>query len=60
MAVKIIAIIQLGQTLDDASLDELEAFMGALTGAIPGHFSPPQGMSFVLPEDVQEEQVRSN
>ncbi|MEX2333405.1 MAG: hypothetical protein WD600_04050, partial [Pseudohongiella sp.] len=53
-AVNIMATIQLGQTLDDESLDELGAFLEALTGDIPAYFSPPEGVPFELPEGVKQ------
>lgn len=43
-AVLIMARVQLNQDLDHAALDELVAFLEALTGRVPDHFSPPPDM----------------
>lgn len=52
-ATRIMARLQLGQDLDDMALDELVAFMEALTGEVPAHFAPPQGVPFELPPEVR-------
>ena len=48
----IMARIQLGQRLDDETLDDITAFLDALTGEIPVNFEPPEGIPFELPEGV--------
>lgn len=48
----IMARIQLGQRLDDETLDNITAFLTALTGEIPVNFLPPEGIPFELPEGV--------
>jgi len=40
-AVRIMARIQLGRTLDDAQVDRIVDFLGALSGDVPGHYAPP-------------------
>lgn len=52
-ATDIMARVQLGKVLDDATLDELVAFMEALTGPVPKNFRPPKGIPFELPEDAK-------
>jgi len=53
-ATDIMAKVQLGQTLDDNTLNELVAFMESLTGNIPVNFAPPAGIPFELPEGVKK------
>ena len=40
-AVRIMAELQLGQTLSDADVADIVAFLGSLTGALPAHYAPP-------------------
>lgn len=40
-AVRIMARIQLGRTLDDAQVARIVDFLGALSGDVPGHYAPP-------------------
>jgi cytochrome c peroxidase len=40
-AVAIMARVQLGQTPPEEALDDITAFLGALTGAVPAHYAPP-------------------
>jgi cytochrome c peroxidase len=40
-AVRIMASIQLGRTLDDGAVAEIVAFLEALTGDVPANYSPP-------------------
>lgn len=51
-ATDIMAKVQLGQTLNDDALNELVAFMEALTGPIPKNFHTPKGIPFALPKDM--------
>jgi cytochrome c peroxidase len=51
-ATDIMARIQLGQRLDDQQLDDIVAFLDALTGEIPVNFEPPEGIPFELPAGV--------
>lgn len=44
-AVKIMASVQLGRTLDDAAVAGIVAFLESLTGDVPAHYAPPQGKS---------------
>lgn len=53
-ATRIMARVQLGQTLDKQAIDELVAFQEALTGKIPVNFEPPKGIPFELPEGVKK------
>ncbi|MDO9713749.1 cytochrome-c peroxidase [Paracraurococcus lichenis] len=57
-ATRIMARVQVGQELDEAALDELVAFLEALTGEIPAHFAPPPGVPFALPPGIEHEQRR--
>src|SRR5438552_1648084 len=41
-AVRIMASVQLGRTLDDAAVGEIVAFLESLTGEIPAHYAPPR------------------
>jgi len=52
-ATDIMARIQLGQRLDDETLDALVAFQESLTGELPVNFTPPEGIPFELPEGVE-------
>jgi cytochrome c peroxidase len=40
-AVRIMASLQLGRTLDEAAVAGIVAFLGALTGAVPPNYAPP-------------------
>src|SRR5947207_6452761 len=40
-AVRIMASVQLGRTLDDAALGDIVAFLEALTGEVPANYAPP-------------------
>lgn len=40
-AVAVMGRVQLGQTLPEATVDEIVDFLGALTGDVPAHFGPP-------------------
>ena len=40
-AVRIMASVQLGRTLDDAALGDILAFLEALTGEVPSNYAPP-------------------
>jgi cytochrome c peroxidase len=40
-AVRIMASVQLGKTLDDATVGSIVAFLGSLTGEIPANYAPP-------------------
>jgi cytochrome c peroxidase len=40
-AVRIMASVQLGRTLDDAAVSSIVAFLESLTGEIPAHYAPP-------------------
>jgi cytochrome c peroxidase len=42
-AVKIMGAVQLGRTLDDASVASIVAFLESLTGDVPAHYAPPSG-----------------
>jgi cytochrome c peroxidase len=57
-ATRIMGRVQLGQEIDETALDELVAFLEALTGEIPAHFAPPPGVPFTLPLGVGREQGR--
>jgi cytochrome c peroxidase len=41
-AVKIMASVQLGRALDDATVSSIVAFLESLTGEVPGHYAPPE------------------
>ena len=40
-AVRIMALVQLGRTLDDASVGSIVSFLESLTGEVPSHYAPP-------------------
>jgi cytochrome c peroxidase len=40
-AVRIMGAVQLGRTLDDASVASIVAFLDSLTGEVPAHYAPP-------------------
>lgn len=40
-AVRIMANLQLGLTLDETAAGDIVAFLGALTGAVPANYAPP-------------------
>jgi len=42
-AVRVMAEVQLGRTLDNADVESLVAFLESLTGEIPAHYAPPEG-----------------
>ena len=42
-AVKIMASVQLGRALDDATTASIVAFLESLTGDVPAHYAPPAG-----------------
>ncbi len=52
-ATDVMARIQLGQRLDDQQLDQIVAFLDALTGEIPVNFDAPEGIPFQLPAGVE-------
>ena len=35
------AAVQLGRTLDDATVASIVAFLESLTGEVPAHYAPP-------------------
>ena len=41
-AVKIMGAVQLGRTLDDATVSLISAFLESLTGEVPAHYAPPR------------------
>ena len=43
-AVKVMARVQLGQTLDEDATGEIVRFLESLTGEVPEHFSAPEGV----------------
>jgi cytochrome c peroxidase len=40
-AVRIMGLVQLGRTLDDATVASIVSFLESLTGEIPAHYAPP-------------------
>lgn len=40
-AVRIMASLQLGRTLDETAVADIVAFLGALSGAVPANYAPP-------------------
>ena len=40
-AVRVMAAVQLGRTLDDATVNSIVAFLESLTGKVPAHYAPP-------------------
>ncbi len=40
-AVRVMASVQLGRTLDDGQVADIAAFLGSLTGEVPEHYAPP-------------------
>jgi cytochrome c peroxidase len=42
-AVRVMASVQLGRTLDEATVASIVAFLGSLTGPVPAHYAPPEG-----------------
>ena len=40
-AVRVMASVQLGRTLDDAAAGDIVAFLESLTGEVPKHYAPP-------------------
>lgn len=53
-ATDIMARVQLGQRLSDDVLDDLVAFMHALSGPVPRNFHAPKGIPFELPPGVAQ------
>jgi cytochrome c peroxidase len=41
-AVKIMGAVQLGRTLDDATVASIVAFLESLSGEVPAHYAPPR------------------
>ena len=41
-AVRVMAAVQLGRTLDDATVRRIVAFLDSLTGEVPAHYAPPK------------------
>ena len=41
-AVRVMAAVQLGRTLDDATVRNIVAFLDSLTGEVPAHYAPPR------------------
>jgi cytochrome c peroxidase len=41
-AVKVMATVQLGKTLDDDTVSLITSFLEALTGEVPAHYAPPR------------------
>ena len=41
-AVKVMGKVQLGRTLDDATVASIVAFLESLTGEVPAHYAPPR------------------
>ena len=40
-AVRVMASVQLGRTLDDAAVADVVSFLESLTGAVPSNYAPP-------------------
>lgn len=40
-AVRVMAAVQLGRSLDDADVDRIVAFLESLTGEVPGYYRAP-------------------
>jgi cytochrome c peroxidase len=40
-AVRIMAAVQLGRTLEDETVSSIVAFLESLTGEVPAHYAPP-------------------
>jgi cytochrome c peroxidase len=40
-AVRIMAVVQLGRTLDDPTVGSIVSFLESLTGDVPAHYAPP-------------------
>jgi len=40
-AVRVMGVVQLGRSLDDAAVASIVAFLESLTGEVPGHYAPP-------------------
>jgi len=41
-AVRVMADVQLGRTLEDADVERLVSFLESLTGEVPAHYAPPE------------------
>lgn len=48
-AARIMARVQLGQTMTDEELEAVVAFLGSLTGEVPAHFAPPSDPTLATP-----------
>lgn len=48
-AIRVMAKVQLGRSLDDEDVGAIEAFLGTLTGEVPDHFAPPPPGALPLP-----------
>jgi cytochrome c peroxidase len=44
-AVRIMGLVQLGRTLDDATVASIVAFLESLTGEVPAHYAPPSALA---------------
>lgn len=51
-AVRVMADVQLGRTLPDAEVQDIVAFLGSLTGAMPAHYAPPANLTAQVPAQV--------
>ena len=51
-AVRVMADVQLGRTLPDAEVQDIVAFLGSLTGAMPAHYAPPASLTAQVPAQV--------
>jgi len=41
-AVRVMASVQLGRALDDATVADIVSFLESLTGDVPPHYAPPE------------------
>ena len=41
-AIRVMAAVQLGKALDDATVAQIAAFLESLTGEVPAHYAPPR------------------
>ncbi|HYC44526.1 MAG TPA: cytochrome c peroxidase [Burkholderiales bacterium] len=44
-AVRVMAAVQLGRTLDDKTAGDIVAFLESLTGEVPAHYAPPKALA---------------
>ncbi len=44
-AVRVMAAVQLGRTLDETTVASIVAFLDSLTGEVPAHYAPPGGQA---------------